>query len=1096
MHLNKPEHAAAACETHRKRPADTPCSLHGLECKEPPRAILDGAYRDHIHLSSGSFGRVYASRYFPAAAPQTGAPPDPNEQSSNPSGTGTKTARGFLSTRGRGPGTSTTQIPTSPQAQPPRSNYCEMRALKVMSKCTLGTSAAARAALRSEVEIQRALKHPNIVSLRDVHQDHQRVYLVMDLVPGPTLAAYIEQNGPLPEASARTYFTQLCRAVQYLHAQSPSPVLHRDIKPDNILLSADHSTAYLCDFGLSQRVAPNGKPTTLAFVGTPNFLPPELLNINADATPDTVRPYTHQCPLAIDSWAAGCVLFLMLFGMAPFDGVDISRTFRRIRAARIHFPSDVKVSAQARALIRALLAKQPTSRPSMDAVLDHPFVTGGTGMSGAGVSTGGGNIGMGSAVGASAGFAKDALATLTRSSATVKQTTNPEPLEYAMRTRPADRIREQHLGGVFGHAAVGDAPDGGPRSLDRKSGAGSRLFGGRVAAASGPTALENTAGLANRALPDSDTLERTLSTGSHARSVHRQESGHFDRHHRHRGLADEDRRISNGSRADRRVGGLAADVCADRAVAGDVGDNVSRKQHKLQPWSQVRADEGSTTHHGPSAHARLNSLDRRASAGSAVPGPLPRVRPTSSSTARCLVLYGNMLHLLNEGLRAAEKTFEEDDLAGRPDSVAQARFVKVANRMNMNDPNRPILVDRWLDATSTHGFATMLSDGRAGCCFNDSSIMFYWSTKRTVPDVTYTSAADRHAAALEAAGGNASSSMTAAALAARKRYMTPRAQSMTSDESPGASAKRERALQAAGDIPLVRREVSPGGRHRNHANGEFAPANRTANVRGSIGGLDADTSQDRGSSERAHGMQQRQHGTGHATRRHHRNDSLGSAQAVRETFRSSRTFRTEMSEKVKSLARMRDTMEEMCSDTSAVDNPHSTSGRSSVLGHNSRGSSGIGGLGCGGNSGDGVTSTEGASTPAASTCSLSFLGEDKQWDDPSCTESLLKIRGVSPSNLVHVREWQRYRNPKAVAFRLSNDCIHVKIDIGSNRRVGRTEEDFLLDGGRQTIYYRGIDGHAWECDLANLSDFCFSRRFHQRLSFCSCVVSRFIGQRD
>jgi hypothetical protein len=343
-------------------------------------------------------------------------------------------------------------------------------------------------------------------------------------------------------------------------------------------------------------------------------------------------------------------------------------------------------------------------------------------------------------------------------------------------------------------------------------------------------------------------------------------------------------------------------------------------------------------------------------------------RPVSTSIAKCIALYHAMLQNLTSGLRKAEKLLEADVAAGHPDTVAQGRFVRVARKIALDDPNHPILVDKWLDMSTNCGFATKMSDGRTGCCFNDSSIMFHWSTNRDVPDVTYTSAAER--------GGS--------------RDMTPRARSMSNQGSP--------VLEA------------PQARH-GHRDGRYDSA---------------------------------------------RYDYIGSAEASRATFRSSRTFRNEIGEKARMLSKMRGILEED-DEAGEYDGP-------------------------------------GAYPDIPPSCSISFLGEDGQIEDPSCTESLLKVRGASPSNLVHVREWQRYKNPRAVSFRLSNDCIQIKIYVASTRRVGKAEEDFLLDARRQMIYYRGMDSNAWECRLGDVAEFCFSRRFHQRLSFCARVLARFIAQ--
>lgn len=92
--------------------------------------------------------------------------------------------------------------------------------------------------IKREIAIMKALNHPNIVNMMDVMASRERIYVVMELVPGGELFDYVTAHGYLEEDRARRLFQQLIDAVEYCHRLG---VYHRDLKPENILLGADVS---------------------------------------------------------------------------------------------------------------------------------------------------------------------------------------------------------------------------------------------------------------------------------------------------------------------------------------------------------------------------------------------------------------------------------------------------------------------------------------------------------------------------------------------------------------------------------------------------------------------------------------------------------------------------------------------------------------------------------------------------------------------------------------------------------------------------------------------------------------------------------------
>lgn len=154
-----------------------------------------------------------------------------------------------------------------------------------------------------EYIIAKALDHPNIVRAVDFNYDGASPYLVMEYVDGESLGQRIERDGKIAEAEAIRIVAQVAQALHKAHKQG---VIHRDVKPDNILLTAD-GTAKLTDLGLVKEVETDLNLTrTGRGLGTPSFMAPEQFRNakNADA----------RC----DIYSLGATLYNMLTGQLPF----------------------------------------------------------------------------------------------------------------------------------------------------------------------------------------------------------------------------------------------------------------------------------------------------------------------------------------------------------------------------------------------------------------------------------------------------------------------------------------------------------------------------------------------------------------------------------------------------------------------------------------------------------------------------------------------------------------------------------------------------------------------------------------------------------
>jgi len=173
----------------------------------------------------------------------------------------------------------------------------------------------------------------------------------------------IVERNPLDEYETRYIFKQLLEAVRYLHEHG---IAHRDLKPENVLFrtKAVDSAIVLADFGFAKRV-PQSEGLMESDVGTPDYAAPEILK----------QSYRKD----VDSWALGCIVYCMLYGIPPFYGEDCSETLEKItRGDPIVFYEDCVVSNNAKDLILKLLDRNPRNRLTVGEALHHAWIHGPT----------------------------------------------------------------------------------------------------------------------------------------------------------------------------------------------------------------------------------------------------------------------------------------------------------------------------------------------------------------------------------------------------------------------------------------------------------------------------------------------------------------------------------------------------------------------------------------------------------------------------------------------------------------------------------------------------------------------------------------------
>jgi len=187
-------------------------------------------------------------------------------------------------------------------------------ALKVLSPSVLGNPETVHR-FRTEAVTAASLQHPNIVAVHEVGHVAGLHYLVMDYVPGPTLAE-VSRSSPLAGSRAARYLRIVAEAVHFAHERG---VLHRDLKPSNILVDEDDHPR-VTDFGLAKRVEGDSEFTLSGQVlGSPAFIPPE----QASGQRGLVGRRS-------DVYALGGILYQLLTGRPPFVGEGLAETLERV----------------------------------------------------------------------------------------------------------------------------------------------------------------------------------------------------------------------------------------------------------------------------------------------------------------------------------------------------------------------------------------------------------------------------------------------------------------------------------------------------------------------------------------------------------------------------------------------------------------------------------------------------------------------------------------------------------------------------------------------------------------------------------------------
>lgn len=234
------------------------------------------------------------------------------------------------------------------------------RAIKIMKKRKLRRIPNGENNVKKEIELLRMIKHENVISLIEVMQNEekQKLYMVMEYCV-TNLQDMLDsvKSKKFPDWQSHCYFVQLIAGLDYLHSRN---VIHKDIKPSNLLLTTDE-TLKISDLGVAEWLDIFSKDEVCnTSQGTPAFQAPEIANGE-----------NYFSGFKVDVWSAGVTLYNFATGKYPFDGCNIYKLFENISAGKYSIPRGVEEHLHS--LIRHMLQYDAAKRASVAHIKNHPW---------------------------------------------------------------------------------------------------------------------------------------------------------------------------------------------------------------------------------------------------------------------------------------------------------------------------------------------------------------------------------------------------------------------------------------------------------------------------------------------------------------------------------------------------------------------------------------------------------------------------------------------------------------------------------------------------------------------------------------------------
>lgn len=210
-----------------------------------------------------------------------------------------------------------------------------------------------------EIDILKYISHPNIIHLIDVVVSEKSIYIVLEYCGGD-LSQFLQQNSHgINEMVAANFTKQLCDALKIFNELG---IMHRDLKPQNILMSeiSDTATLKIADFGFAKFAS--GEDLSSTVCGSPLYMAPEIMKN---------QPYNES----VDLWSLGIILWEMLTGRVPYRAKSWPDLVNKINGPRPVFPENINISEDCWNLLDRLLQVDINQRITFNEFYNHPFFT-------------------------------------------------------------------------------------------------------------------------------------------------------------------------------------------------------------------------------------------------------------------------------------------------------------------------------------------------------------------------------------------------------------------------------------------------------------------------------------------------------------------------------------------------------------------------------------------------------------------------------------------------------------------------------------------------------------------------------------------------
>lgn len=211
--------------------------------------------------------------------------------------------------------------------------------------------------IMNEIKTLSEMDHPNIMKILGYYDTKTQILIVSEYLSGGELFERIIHEKKFTEMRCAQLMDQILSAVSYVHKQN---IVHRDLKPENICFETKNpdSLVKIIDFGTSRRFELDQKFKTK--MGTVYYIAPEVLN----------GEYNFKC----DIWSCGVLMYVMLFGIPPFNAHEDQEIFKKIKKGEFKFPEKItQISPDAKDLIIKMLTMDPNMRPTAQECLKHTW---------------------------------------------------------------------------------------------------------------------------------------------------------------------------------------------------------------------------------------------------------------------------------------------------------------------------------------------------------------------------------------------------------------------------------------------------------------------------------------------------------------------------------------------------------------------------------------------------------------------------------------------------------------------------------------------------------------------------------------------------